>query len=61
MLDVAGGYHPSVFDALRMSIIVSKTLTFNRESIDAGKYQFISHHDAFYMATIGGAQGELIV
>ena len=54
-VDVSGGYHPSVFHALRSSISVSKTLQFGKKEED---HASISHHEAFFMATLGGAQGE---
>ena len=57
-IDVAGGYHPSVFDALRMSIAVSKALQFGKKDEER---KHISHHEAFYMATLGGAQGTLSI
>ena len=52
--DVSGGYHPSVFDALRLSVQCSKVLGFSRGS----EYTAISHNEALYMATLGGARGE---
>ena len=51
--DVSGGYHPSVFDALRVAIHASKALGFGKETLS---YKAISHHEGFYLATLGGAQ-----
>ncbi|XP_064388446.1 guanine deaminase-like [Halichondria panicea] len=50
--DVSGGYSSSVFDALRKSIDVSKALSFGKQD----DYRPISHHEALYMATLGGAK-----
>ncbi len=50
---MSGGYHPSVLSALRMAVSVSKALQFGREEEE----NHISHHEAFFMATLGGAQG----
>ena len=50
--DVSGGYHPSVLSALRMAVSVSKALQFGRKEENN-----INHHEAFFMATLGGAQG----
>ena len=52
--DVSGGYHPSVFDALRVAIHASKALGFGKVT---SSYKAISHHEGFYLATLGGAQG----
>ena len=49
---MSGGYHPSVLSALRMTVSVSKALQFGRKEENN-----ISHHEAFFMATLGGAQG----
>ena len=49
---MSGGYHPSVLSALRMAVSVSKALQFGKKEENN-----ISHHEAFFMATLGGAQG----
>ena len=51
--DVAGGYHPSVLDAIRTAVSVSKSVGFGK----GNDHTAISHHEAFYMATLGGAKG----
>ncbi|XP_064403300.1 guanine deaminase-like isoform X2 [Halichondria panicea] len=50
--DVSGGYSLSVLDALRKSIDVSKALSFSKQD----DYRPITHHEALYMATLGGAK-----
>lgn len=50
--DVSGGYSSSILDAIRKSIDVSKAVSFSKEE----SYRSISHHEAFYMATLGGAE-----
>ncbi len=54
--DVAGGYSSSILDAIRKSIDVSKALSFSKSK----DYQPISHHEALYMATLGGARGTVV-
>ncbi len=44
----------SVLDALRKSIDVSKALSFSKQD----DYRPITHHEALYMATLGGAKGD---
>ena len=51
--DVSGGYSPSMFDAIRSAVHASKALGFNQ----TGGYEALSHHEALYMATVGGAKG----
>lgn len=50
--DVAGGYSPSVLDAIRSTIATSKALLFSAEQ---KHYEPLSYHEAFYLATMGGA------
>ena len=52
--NVSGGYSSSILDAIRKSIEVSKALSFSKPE----GYRPISHHEALYMATLGGAQGK---
>ena len=52
-VDLSGGYSPSVFSAIRTSIDASKAVSFNRHD----GYKTVSHHEALYMATLGGARG----
>ena len=42
-----------MFDALRLAVQCSKVLGFSRGS----EYTAISHNEALYMATLGGARG----
>ena len=42
-----------MFDAIRTAVHASKALGFNR----TGGYEALSHHEALYMATVGGAKG----
>lgn len=51
--DVSGGYSPSMFDAMRTAIHASKAVSF----LKPDGYQTISHHEALYLATLGGAKG----
>ena len=50
--DVSGGYSSSILDALRNAVQVSKAHGFN----ETEDYKPISHHEALYMATLGGAK-----
>ena len=54
--DISAGYSPSIFNAMRVAIHTSKalSLTGNRTS-----YQPLTYREAFYLATLGGAQGQL--
>ncbi|XP_070545812.1 guanine deaminase-like isoform X2 [Ptychodera flava] len=49
--DVSGGYNPSILDAIRQSVGVSKLLAVDREN-----YSPISYQEAFRLATLGGSQ-----
>ncbi len=44
----------SILDALRKSIDVSKALSLSKHD----DYRPITHHEALYMATLGGAKGD---
>lgn len=50
--DVSGGYSPSILDAIRSTIITSKALLFASQQ---KRYEPLSYHEAFYLATMGGA------
>lgn len=50
--DVSGGYSPSVFSAIQTSIDASKALGFSKPD----DYKTLDHHEALYMATLGGAR-----
>ena len=52
--DVSGGYSPSMFNAMRVAIHASKALSLN---MNQTTYRPLTHHEAFYLATMGGAQG----
>ena len=56
LLDVSGGYSPSVFSAIQTSIDASKALGFSKPD----DYKTLDHHEALYMATLGGARGTII-
>lgn len=53
-VDVSGGYSPSVFSAMRTAIDASRALGFNKGE----GYKTLTHHEALYMATLGGAKGK---
>ena len=57
MPDVSGGYSPSILDAMRNAVQVSKALGFNKPD----DYKVITHHEALYMATLGGAKGSQVM
>lgn len=52
-LDVSGGYSPSIFDAMRTAVHASKAMSFEKPE----GYKPITHHEALYLATLGGAKG----
>jgi guanine deaminase len=58
--DVAGGYSASMLNAIREAIIASKSLAFSKWTEDgsasAAEYKPLSYEEAFYLATLGGAQ-----
>ncbi|ORY48979.1 guanine deaminase [Rhizoclosmatium globosum] len=66
--DVAGGFSPSMLDALRQSITASKMVSIGQgsdgddlESPTAGigsikQYEALSYAEAFHLATVGGAE-----
>ena len=54
--DVSGGYNVSLLDAMRCALAVSKLMSLTKTS----EYRFLTVHDVFYMATLGGARGELL-
>ena len=53
--DISGGYSPSMFNAMRVAIHASKALSLN---MNQTTYRPLTHHEAFYLATMGGAQGQ---
>ena len=66
--DVAGGYSPSMLDAIRQTLIASQAKSFEHKVVDginegnpeaiskSDGYGPISYKEAFYMATVGGAK-----
>ncbi|KAK3605569.1 hypothetical protein CHS0354_005873 [Potamilus streckersoni] len=50
--DVSGGYSPSMLDAMRSAIHISKTLGIQK----GDDYNSIDHKEAFMMATLGGCE-----
>ena len=54
--DISGGYSPSVLNAIHTAIDASKALGFTK----ADGYKTLDHHEALYMATLGGARGTII-
>ena len=53
--DVSGGYHPSIFDAIRTAVHVSNT----HAIFNSPDYQPINVKEAFRLATLGGSKGTL--
>ena len=54
--DVSGGYSPSILDSIRMCLHTSKAVLFQKQDQEKS-YAPLSHHEALYLATMGGAQG----
>ncbi|XP_044740578.1 guanine deaminase-like [Chrysoperla carnea] len=52
--DVSGGCSPSILDAIRSSITTSNGVSFSKSEEE--NYKSIDYTDAFYLATLGGAQ-----
>lgn len=50
---MAGGYSPSILDAIRNALDVSIHVSFGKDE----DYEPITYHEAFYLATLGGAEG----
>lgn len=55
LTDVSGGYSCSIMDAMRTAVASSHAIGFSQPE----GYQTLSHHEAFFMATLGGARGQL--
>ena len=51
--DISGGYNPSMLDAMRFAMTVSNVLSLSKSDT----YKPLNYRDAFFMATMGGAQG----
>ncbi|KAJ3199792.1 hypothetical protein HDU67_002548 [Dinochytrium kinnereticum] len=55
--DVAGGYSPSILDAIRHAIVASKVVAArSQETAETKIIEPLSYSEAFYLATVGGAQ-----
>lgn len=52
IVDVSGGYSPSMLDAIRYAVQVSNTLSTIKDN-----YEPIDFREAFRLATLGGSQG----
>ena len=53
--DLSAGYSPSILEAMRHAVLTSKVLKVQ----SSGDYEPLSYKDAFYLATLGGAEGKL--
>lgn len=53
--DVAGGYSPSILDAIRRALDTSKALT-----IQDPEHQTLTFEEVFRLATLGGSEGMLL-
>ena len=49
--DISGGYSVAIHDNIRKAVEVSKHVTMHTEQSNT-----INHKDAFYLATLGGAE-----
>ena len=63
-IDVSGGFSTSILDAIRNAVLASKSIYIKneeqqRQSKEQHKQQYdpITLDEAFFMATLGGAQG----
>ncbi|CAO3633096.1 unnamed protein product [Cunninghamella echinulata] len=55
--DVAGGFAPSILDAIRSSFFASKTIkVLQRDHSNNKDYAYLQPKELFYLATLGGAQ-----
>ena len=53
--DVSGGYSPSILDAIRNALSVSIHVSFGK----GDDYKPLTYQEAFYLATLGGAEGKI--
>ncbi|KAI8098979.1 guanine deaminase [Halteromyces radiatus] len=54
--DVAGGFAPSIIDAMRSSFFASKTIKFlQRDQYNNNNYDYLQPAELIYLATLGGA------
>ena len=60
-IDVSGGYSTSILDAIRNAVLASKSIYIKNEEQQQlskeSQYKPITLDEAFFMATLGGAQG----
>ena len=67
-IDVSGGYSTSILDAIRNAVLASKSIYIKNEEQQRqskeqqqlskeSQYKPITLDEAFFMATLGGAQG----
>ena len=62
--DVAGGYSPSMLDAMRQTMTASQAKSFQHKAVDSvvkgsmksSGYSPLNYREAFYLATMGGAK-----
>jgi hypothetical protein len=54
-LDVSGGYSTSILNAIRSALQTSIHILFEKSK--DSNYVPLSYHEAFYLATLGGAKG----
>ncbi|CAO3594419.1 unnamed protein product [Absidia cylindrospora] len=55
--DVAGGFAPSIIDAMRSSFFASKTIkALERDQHDNNNYDYLQPAELIYLATLGGAR-----
>ncbi|KAJ3323360.1 hypothetical protein HDV06_001880 [Boothiomyces sp. JEL0866] len=54
--DVAGGYSPSIMDAMRQALISSKVIHIDSHAGDEERYEALNFANVFYLATLGGAK-----
>ena len=57
--DLSGGYSPSILDAMRCALHTSKAVWFKRDGDP--QYVPLTLPEVLYMATVGGATGEILV
>ena len=55
LLDVSGGYNPSMLAAMRDAITASKTHSIHKRG--SKDYKHLCFEEAFQLATLGGSQG----
>lgn len=56
--DISGGCNPTILDAIRLSLITSNGVSFSKPEED--NYKPINYEEAFYLGTLGGAEGKFL-